>query len=102
LTQRVDTWARPGNRISSAYDSLLAKVITWGRDRDEALSRMRRALWEFRVSGAGVRTTREFLADVLDHPVFLAAGHDTGIVDLVSADRLAPGTSGVPGRTKPD
>jgi len=90
---RVDAWARQGSVISSAYDSLLAKVITWGRDRDEALARMRRALRELHVGGVGVRTTRDFLAEVLDHPAFVAAAHDTGIVDLMTADRelLGPG-----------
>jgi acetyl-CoA carboxylase, biotin carboxylase subunit len=84
---RVDTFGRPGATVSPAYDSLLAKVVTWGRDRDEALTRMRRALTEFRIEGPGVRTTREFLLDVLDDPRFRGATHDTNIVGDIIADR---------------
>lgn len=96
---RVDTSARQGGSISAAYDSLLAKVITWGRDRDEALARMRRALGELRISGAGVRTTKDFLTNVLDHPAFLAAVHDTRIVDLMISGRPSGGAA--PGRRLP-
>jgi acetyl-CoA carboxylase biotin carboxylase subunit len=85
---RVDTSGRPGMSVSPAYDSLLAKVVTWGRDRTEALARMRRALGEFRISGSGVHTTRDFLADLIETPQFRAARHDTNLVgDLVATWR---------------
>jgi acetyl-CoA carboxylase biotin carboxylase subunit len=82
---RVDTYGHPGCRISPAYDSLLAKVIVWGRDRDEALARMRRALGEFRIGGSGVHTTRDFLTDIVGHPKFRAAAHDTSLVAEILA-----------------
>jgi acetyl-CoA carboxylase, biotin carboxylase subunit len=78
---RVDTHAVPGLRISPNYDSLIAKVIVWAPDRDGAIQRMRRALGELRAGGPAVRTTREFLASVLQHPRFLAARHTTSFVD---------------------
>jgi acetyl-CoA carboxylase biotin carboxylase subunit len=77
---RVDTHLRSGDVVGPDYDSLLAKVIVWAPDRDGAIARMRRALTEFHVVGDNVRTTREFLLRVLEHPDFVAATHDTSIV----------------------
>ena len=65
---RVDTHVYAGYAIPSHYDSLLAKVITWGPNRDEAIARMRRALGEFEV--AGVPTTIPFHLVVLDNAFF--------------------------------
>ncbi|WP_040872021.1 acetyl-CoA carboxylase biotin carboxylase subunit [Nocardia exalbida] len=78
---RVDTHAHAGYPIPPHYDSLLAKLVVWAPDRDRALARMRRALAEFRISGARVATTRDFLYEVLDHPAMRAATHTTGLVD---------------------
>ncbi|MBV2365252.1 acetyl-CoA carboxylase biotin carboxylase subunit [Streptomonospora nanhaiensis] len=77
---RVDTHARAGMRIPAAYDSLLAKVVVWAPDRTQALARAVRALEEFRVAGAGVRTAIPFLLRVLRDPDFRAGRHDTGLV----------------------
>ncbi len=65
---RVDTHAFAGYVIPPQYDSLIAKVIAWGRDRDESIARMRRALGEFEISG--VRTTIPFHLEVLDNAFF--------------------------------
>ncbi|WP_239310734.1 acetyl/propionyl/methylcrotonyl-CoA carboxylase subunit alpha [Frankia sp. Cj3] len=82
---RVDSHVFPGYRIPSVYDSLLAKLIVWAPDRDSAIVRMRCALDELRIAGPGVATTASFLAQVLTHPVFVAARHDTSLVgDLVA------------------
>ncbi|MBP5856518.1 acetyl-CoA carboxylase biotin carboxylase subunit [Marivibrio halodurans] len=66
---RVDTHVYPGYQMPPFYDSLLAKVIATGRDRDEALARMRRALGEMKVEG--VPTTIGFHQRLLDDPAFL-------------------------------
>jgi acetyl-CoA carboxylase biotin carboxylase subunit len=84
---RVDTHAFPGWRVSPAYDSLLAKTITWGPDREQALARMERALAEFRIAGAGVRTTIDFVGEVLAHPLFRQGAHGTTLVDTLVAER---------------
>ena len=65
---RVDTHCYPGYTIPPHYDSLVAKVVTWGRDRDEAIMRMRRALMEFEVGG--IQTTIPFHLRVLDNAFF--------------------------------
>ncbi|HEX3788483.1 MAG TPA: acetyl-CoA carboxylase biotin carboxylase subunit [Pseudonocardiaceae bacterium] len=80
---RVDTYVRSGYRVPSLYDSLLAKVIVWAPDRETAIARMRRALAELRVEGPAVTTTAAFLADLLDHPRFRAATHDTALIGTI-------------------
>jgi len=83
---RVDTHGYPGVRITADYDPLLAKVTVWAPDRRQAIERADRALQELRVSGRGVHTTADFLRDVLEHPVFRAAKHTTGLVDDMVAE----------------
>ncbi|MDR5683322.1 MAG: acetyl-CoA carboxylase biotin carboxylase subunit [Armatimonadota bacterium] len=65
---RVDTHVYAGYTIPPYYDSLMAKIIAWGRDRPEAIARMERALREFEV--AGVRTTIPFHRLLLDNAFF--------------------------------
>ncbi|WP_406232343.1 acetyl-CoA carboxylase biotin carboxylase subunit [Nocardia sp. NBC_01009] len=78
---RVDSHVHAGYQIPPHYDSLLAKVIVWAPDRARAIARMQRALAEFRISGARVETTRDFLREVLDHPRMRSATHSTALVD---------------------
>ncbi|MGR6316962.1 acetyl-CoA carboxylase biotin carboxylase subunit [Micromonospora soli] len=77
---RVDTHAFPGWRVTSDYDSLLAKVVVWAPDREQAIARMDRALAEFRVGGRGIRTTVPVLRQVLAEPRFAAGEHDTALI----------------------
>jgi acetyl-CoA carboxylase biotin carboxylase subunit len=95
---RVDTHAYPGYRVPPNYDSLLAKLIVWAPDRPQAIARMLRVLGETRVAGPQLRTTRDFLRTVLDHPTFQAAGHTTTFVDEVlrvtAPGRVPPGGTG--------
>ncbi|HEV2359692.1 MAG TPA: acetyl-CoA carboxylase biotin carboxylase subunit [bacterium] len=65
---RVDTHAFAGYTMPPHYDSLIAKVIAWGRERDEAVARMLRALGEFEIGG--IRTTIPFHLAVLDNAFF--------------------------------
>ena len=65
---RVDTHIYDGMEVRPDYDSLLAKVITWGEDRDEALVRMYTALSRFRIDG--VATTRDLAQEIITHPAF--------------------------------
>jgi acetyl-CoA carboxylase biotin carboxylase subunit len=80
---RVDTAAYAGYRVPPFYDSLLAKVICWGRDRDEAILRTRRALEEFRVDG--IKTTIPFQLELLaDEGVLAGDFHVEYVERLVS------------------
>ncbi|MBA9005527.1 acetyl-CoA carboxylase biotin carboxylase subunit [Thermomonospora cellulosilytica] len=83
---RVDTHAAPGARITADYDSLLAKIIVWAPDREQAIARMDRALGELVVGSREVRTTAGFLREVLAHPLFRDAKHATSLVDQMCAD----------------
>jgi acetyl-CoA carboxylase biotin carboxylase subunit len=76
---RLDTAVFDGMPVSQHYDSLLAKVISWGEDREEARVRMATALERFRVSG--VTTTAGFLRRVVDDPAFRRGEITTGFVD---------------------
>jgi acetyl-CoA carboxylase biotin carboxylase subunit len=81
---RVDTHAYPGYSIPAEYDSLIAKIISWAPDRDTAIARMRRALGEISAVGNGVRTTSQFLYDLIDSPEFRSATHTTNHIDGLS------------------
>jgi acetyl-CoA carboxylase biotin carboxylase subunit len=76
---RVDSHVYTGYRVPPNYDSLIGKLIAWGRDRDEALARMQRALQELQIEG--VKTTAGFLARLLASPVFLRGEVHTRYVD---------------------
>ncbi|TAK40903.1 MAG: acetyl-CoA carboxylase biotin carboxylase subunit, partial [Betaproteobacteria bacterium] len=75
---RVDSHAFPGYALPAHYDSLIAKLIVWGSDRPEALSRMRRALAEYRLGG--VPTTLGFHQRLMDEPDFIAGNVHTRYV----------------------
>ena len=75
---RVDSHLYSGYTPPGAYDSLLAKVITWGDDRDEALARMKRALNECIITG--VATTIPFQAALLDDDEFRSGAVTTSSV----------------------
>ena len=76
---RVDTHAYEGYRVPPFYDSLLAKVIVYGGDRDEALARARRALGELEIEG--VATTRELFLEILEEPRFRSGGYSTAYLE---------------------
>jgi acetyl-CoA carboxylase biotin carboxylase subunit len=61
-------------------------VAVWAPDRAGALARMRRALDECDIAGPAVHTTAGFLRTLLDDPLFVAAKHDTALVDGLTAD----------------
>jgi acetyl-CoA carboxylase biotin carboxylase subunit len=66
---RIDDYVYAGYNIPPYYDSLLGKVVVWGRTRNEAIDRMKAALQGFRIEG--INTTIPFHMQVLNHPVFL-------------------------------
>lgn len=78
---RVDTHAYGRYHIPPYYDSLIAKLIAVGRDREEALARMNRALDEFVIEG--IKTTIPFHKKLINHPDFKSGKFDTGFLDRV-------------------
>ncbi|MGI8873690.1 MAG: carboxyl transferase domain-containing protein [Egibacteraceae bacterium] len=83
---RVDTGVAEGDVIPPEYDSMVAKIIAWGRDRSEALSRLGRALAQTTVLVRGGTTNRAFLLDLVGHPDMVAGTVDTGWLDRLTAD----------------
>ncbi len=83
---RVDTGIAAGEVIPSEYDSMVAKIIAWGRDRPESLARLRCALRETTVLIQGGTTTKSFLLDVLARPEVLSGEADTQWLDRVGAE----------------
>jgi 3-methylcrotonyl-CoA carboxylase alpha subunit len=92
---RIDSGVRAGDRISTYYDPMIAKVIAWGEDRVTAAQRLRRVLQETEI--AGLATNAGFLVEVLGHPAFLKEEIDTGFIERHRAD-LLPGGDATPDR----
>lgn len=82
---RVDTAAYNGYVIPSHYDSLIAKLIVYGKDRDEAIARMKRALDEFIIEG--IKTTIPFHKKVLNDPDFLKGNFTTGFLEKMNGTK---------------
>ena len=84
---RVDTYAHDGCEISPFYDSLVAKLMTYGRDRAEAIARMRRALDV--VVMEGIKTNAPLHRRIMDDPDFLAGKLDTHFMERFLPPRRA-------------
>ncbi len=76
---RVDTAAYTGWKVPANYDSLIAKLIVHGQDREEAILRMKRALNEFIIEG--IKTTIPFYLKILDNPYFLSGNYNTHFLE---------------------
>ncbi len=76
---RCDSGIYSGCDVPIHYDPILAKVITWGENREVARRRMARALEEFAI--LGVRNTVGFLCHLVDHPAFVAGSTHTGFIE---------------------
>lgn len=77
---RIDSAAYPGYTIPPYYDSMIAKVITYGSSREEAISRMKRALSEFVIEG--IHTTIPFHLKLLEHEKFVEGQFNTKFLEL--------------------
>jgi acetyl-CoA carboxylase carboxyltransferase component/biotin carboxyl carrier protein len=83
---RVDTGVSEGDTIPADFDSMIAKIIAYGRDRDEALGRLRRAMSETTVVIEGGATNKSFVLDLLAQPEVIDASADTGWIDRVRGE----------------
>ncbi len=91
---RFDAGYAEGDEVNQFYDNLIAKLIVWGRDREEARKRLLRALDELVVEGVATTTPAHKL--ILSHPDFIAAEHSTKwveeVLDLSSITAPVPAT----------
>ncbi len=76
---RVDDGYEQGQEVSIYYDPMIAKLITYGKDRTEAIDRMRRAIAEYQITG--VKTTLTFCDYVLGHEEFIDGSFTTKFVE---------------------
>ncbi|HZV46447.1 MAG TPA: acetyl-CoA carboxylase biotin carboxylase subunit [Thermodesulfovibrionales bacterium] len=82
---RVDTAIYSGYVIPSHYDSLIAKLIVYGKDRSEAIMKMRSALEEFIIEG--VNTTIPFHKRVMNNPDFISGNFHTNFIEKLNSTR---------------
>ncbi len=85
---RVDSALYPGAVITPEYDSMLAKVITWGETRPAAIQRLRGALGEYQVGG--IPTDLEFLLQIIDSPEFISGRFTTTYLETFQPAIAAP------------
>ena len=76
---RVDTAIYSGYTIPPNYDSMIAKIISFGTTRNEAIAKMKRALEELVIDG--VDTNRDFLFEIIRHPDFIRGKFDTSFIE---------------------
>ena len=76
---RVDDGFEQGMEIPIYYDSMIAKLITYGKDREEAISRMIRAIDEYKITG--IATTLPFCRFVMEHEAFISGNFDTKFIE---------------------
>jgi len=87
---RVDTGVAAGDTIPPQFDSMIAKIIAWGRDRNEARARLSRALRQTTAVIDGGTTNKAFLLDLLDRPEVLNGEFTTMWLDTMMADGYTP------------
>lgn len=85
---RLDSGVRRGDMVTSWYDPILAKMIVWGTDRPEAISRLLRALGNYHI--AGVTVNVPFLRRLAADPAFVAMRHTTRYVDACLDELTSP------------
>ncbi|MER2528519.1 MAG: acetyl/propionyl/methylcrotonyl-CoA carboxylase subunit alpha [Candidatus Competibacter denitrificans] len=88
LYVRVDTGVEEGDEISPFYDPMIAKLIVWDTNREQALARMLRALAQYRV--VGVANNIDFLSRLVASPAFTHADLDTGLIEREREFLFAP------------
>lgn len=79
LGVRYDGYVYEGYEIPIYYDPMISKLITWGKTRVEAIARMRRALYEYKITG--VKTSIKFLERIMDTPAFIEGKYNTHFIE---------------------
>ena len=76
---RTDGYVYEGYEIPIHYDSMISKLIVWAENRTEAIERMKRALYEYKITG--VKTSIKFLERIMDTPDFRSGNYDTNFIE---------------------
>jgi acetyl-CoA carboxylase biotin carboxylase subunit len=79
LGVRTDGYVYEGYEIPIYYDSMISKLIVWAENRTEAIERMKRALYEYKITG--VKTSIKFLERIMDTPDFRTGNYDTNFIE---------------------
>ncbi|MEI7725915.1 MAG: acetyl-CoA carboxylase biotin carboxylase subunit [Bacteroidota bacterium] len=79
LGVRYDGYVYEGYEIPMHYDPMICKLITWGETRKESIARMRRALYEYKITG--VKTSIKFLERIMDAPAFISGKYNTHFIE---------------------
>jgi len=79
LGVRTDGYVYEGYEIPIYYDSMISKLIVWAQNRQEAIQRMRRALYEYKITG--IKTSLKFLERIMDSSDFQEGNYDTGFIE---------------------
>lgn len=85
LGVRYDGYVYEGYEIPMHYDPMICKLITWGETRSESIARMKRALYEYKITG--VKTSIKFLERIMDTPDFIQGKYNTHFIEE-NQDRL--------------
>lgn len=79
LGVRTDGYVYEGYEIPIYYDPMISKLIVWGKTRGEAISRMRRALYEYKITG--VKTSIKYLERIMNNNNFIRGDYDTHFIE---------------------
>ena len=79
LGVRHDGYVYEGYKIPMYYDPLISKLIVWANTREEAIDRLKRALYNYKITG--IKTSIKFLARILDCPDFIDGNYNTHFVE---------------------
>jgi acetyl-CoA carboxylase biotin carboxylase subunit len=79
LGVRTDGYVYEGYEIPIYYDPMISKLIVWGKGRNEAINRMRRALYEYKITG--IKTSIKYLERIMSNPNFIEGKYDTHFIE---------------------
>ena len=85
---RIDTAIYPGYKIPPTYDSMIAKVIVHGKDRNESIAKMKSALGEVVIEGVHTNIDYDFLYKILEDEDFISNNYDTSFIAKKFANKL--------------
>jgi len=88
LGVRHDGYVYEGYEIPMHYDPLISKLIIWGKDRQEAIARLKRALYAYKITG--IKTTIKFLERILDVPDFVKGNYNTHFIEKNKEFLMSP------------